>query len=231
MKKIIFALCFFMPLSGCGWYEAAKDQISPPSAEEIEERRLKAEESEKERVQKIKDADALVQDWAEDLHSKTDKAGGYLHHEGLTESDPWGQFLEVQYRQDVWHEVLTVTSPGPDHRMGTHDDLIRERRFLNVLGVFSGVSAGVIVLVAWPLVALLAFFLFILIESKRKKRGKSKKERNVALAIFCSLAFAPVVFLWNCFVYFGLVCVDRCDLDTDFFDGGIDVDFDLDILD
>lgn len=231
MKKFLIALCLLIPVSGCGWYQAAKDKIDPPSAEELEERRQAEEAAKLQKVKRIKTADSMVQSWTEDLHSKVDSNGGYTHHEGVTEADPWGKFLKVDYHQDVWHEVLTVTSAGPDQRFGTSDDLSRERKVMNLMGIFYGVSTGVLVFIGWFALAIFSFLLFVMIESKRKKRGKSNKARNMGLAVFTSIMFAPIVFLWNCFMYFGLTCVDGFDLDTDFFDGGIDIDFDLDILD
>lgn len=64
------------------------------------------------REQQLKEADFLVQKWADKL--QTNSSGGFVHHEGLTDVDPWGQQLRIDYKQDWFNEVATVRSAGPD---------------------------------------------------------------------------------------------------------------------
>lgn len=228
-----FALVFCLFLTGCGWVSDVTDKVvdtvNPPSAEELEERKKREEELRLQRIEMIKTADQMVEGWAEDLHSNVHDSGGYVYHEGVTEADPWGTFLKVDYHQDVFDEVLVVTSAGPDSRFGTSDDLSRERRTSNPINFWNGISTESKIGIIWSSLAVVSFFLFLMIESKRRKRHKSNKNRSIAAAVAASIFLAPVVFLWNCFMFFGITVVDGFDLDTDFFDSGFDLDIDLDL--
>lgn len=221
-KLLWFVLIFCLSVAGCNWVSDIKikvaDTIDPPTPEEIEARKKQEQEEKQRKIQMIKDADALVQTWADKLHTKTDKNGGYIRHEGLTEADPWGKFIKIAYHQDVWEEVLTVTSPGPDRIYGTRDDLVRERRTTNFYGIWSGLTVETKFVIMWSSFAIVSFFLSLLLASKRHKRNKVVGTHDVSDYLLLSVFFAPFAYLYTCFMLLGLSVVETFDLNTDFFD-------------
>jgi hypothetical protein len=210
-------------LSGCDW---VKDKIGGESQEERQKR-----------AEQMKAADELVARWAERL--KPAASGGFERHQGLTETDPWGNYIRISFDQEWFTEVATVRSAGPDGKFETTDDLTRTRQTSNAWGILSGISTGAYVIVGWLLAGVLSVLLSAGLESKRRRRAaadgkrKAPRRRHPVLAGLLSIVFAPLALLFYGFMWLGISLVDWCDWDVDFFDdfdiGGVDFDVDLDI--
>jgi hypothetical protein len=70
-------------------------------------------------------ADALVQKWINKLQPTKD--GEFVKHEGLTEVDPWNNYIRVTHEKQDSKETLEVRSAGADSQFHTEDDLVRTR--------------------------------------------------------------------------------------------------------
>jgi hypothetical protein len=225
MRKL---LLLALLVGGCGW---AKDQVGlGPTPEEIAAK--KAEEK-----LKLETADQQVQQWANELAENTNTMGGYVHHEGITEPDPWDNYLRVAYTQDGTKEILEVRSSGPDGTFETSDDIFRHRSTGNLLGIgWLPIIAGVWIgggLIAWLLSS--GWTKKRITRARAKGRHKIRRPRPAASGIFSVLA-APLALPFYAFMFIGESVVHGFDLDTDFFDGdflsgigGGGIDFDIDI--
>lgn len=171
-----------------------------------EEKRVQAEQ---EKVNNIKSSDELVATWTNRLGETKTLNSGFVHHEGLTETDAFGNFIKVQYEQDGFYEKLVVTSAGPDGKFGTADDLSRNRFSQKPFAFYNGLG-----FVGWTIVAwIVSIPLFLLIFSMDTKNSQKRRTHPVLKAVF-----APIYLV---IVLIG-VCVTGV---ADGFDG-IDLDFD-----
>jgi hypothetical protein len=113
--------------------QSSKNWISKQfkSTPVTEEEKQAAEEAliklEQEKIANIKTSDELVSSWTNRLSENQTLNEGFVHHEGLTEVDGWGNFIKVVYAQDGFYEKMRIVSSGPDGEFGTEDDLARER--------------------------------------------------------------------------------------------------------
>jgi len=97
--------------------------------------RLEAERRERERVaaedrrRELEQADALVERWAERLAAAKTQTSAFIPHQGLTEDDPWGGRIQIEYSvgPDPDSQTLEVRSAGPNGQFNDEDDLVRTR--------------------------------------------------------------------------------------------------------
>jgi hypothetical protein len=143
-------------------------------------------------------ADDLVAKWTENLSSKGPQNNGFIQHEGITEPDPWGNFIKVNYKQEGFTEILTVASCGPDGVYNTNDDIVRHRSTNTSL--WSGISYylfgpfGFIIL-AW----IICTGLVLLLDNRKKK------ELNVARVALIVLAAPFVLFFYFIMILASLI--------------------------
>ncbi|MBY0550621.1 MAG: hypothetical protein K2W95_25305 [Candidatus Obscuribacterales bacterium] len=217
----VAALALVLFASGCG-YVNKLNPFAGPTPQEVEETN-----------RKLKVADELVQKWANKL--QPEDRGAFIKHEGLTEADPWGNYLRVEMSQDYFEAVLIVRSAGPDGSYGNADDLTRERRCRNIFGVWRGLGWMFWVPAIWVLSSVLTLWMVSWHRERRTRRGRGRKRRHPVLTNFVIILFAPVV----CALYlvaslivglgqlFGGDGIDVPDV-GDLFDGGGFDGFDLD---
>lgn len=206
---------------GCG-YVNKLNPFAGPTPQEIEENN-----------RKLKTADELVEKWAGKLQPAS--GGDFVRHEGLTEADPWGRYLQVEYSQDYFTEVMVVRSAGPDGSFGTADDLVRQRTRSNFFGVWRGLDWKFWVPTVWIVSSLLALPMVSWHRERRVLRGRSRQRRRPLLTNFIIVLFAPVVFVLYLLAsivvgigqLFGGDGIDVPDV-GDLFDGGGFDGFDLD---
>ncbi len=223
MKYLILFLSFF--LTGCsGGCEKAKNVVgleSKTTPEDPETAKQRAADEKKLKEQQLKDADALVHKWAEQLQSNA-SSSGFPRQEGLIEQDPWGNPLRIDYRQEWFDEVVVVRSAGPDGKMDTVDDLTRTRKTSNAGGVLRGISFWGWVAIIWLTTGVLSFLLAAGIGNNRKNHGKSANHKNVLAFALVTILLAPLMFILYGLQFLGGVL----GMTGDFFDG-----FDFDFFD
>lgn len=166
-------------------------------------------------VQQYKVADDLVAKWTENLSKKGPQENGFVYHEGITEPDPWGNFLKIDYKKEGFKEVLTVSSAGPDGIHSTDDDVTR-RRYADLplwSGLVSYLSGPVGFLIfVWFICACLS--LIVSLRKHPKKMSEIRILRVAAIAIF-----SP-------FIMIALALTGIIGVLVDGFDG-FDIDIDL----
>lgn len=220
-----YLLMFALLLTGCS---KAKEVVGlGPTAEEVlaeKEKEQAALNAQREReLQKLKDGDALVARWAEKIESST-TGNGFKRTEGLTEVDPWGHPIKVEYRQEWFKEIATIRSSGPDEKFDTQDDLVRTRTTSNILGVLDGISGFGWLVIVWLGCGLLALLFSSGVSHHRAAKGKSKHHRRPVLFVIATLLLAPLAML-----IYGLQFIGGAlGAGGDFFDG-FEFDFDIDI--
>ncbi len=237
---------FALSLSGCGLGDWASEKIGLKESQEAKQERLLKQEQ----------GDKLVAEFSEKLERQTQSSGGYVHHEGLTPDDPWGNRLQVTYSQRWSKEVLTVRSAGPDGRFETDDDLVRIRETNNVMGTLSGIPSLVFWLVFWPLLGVFAYWLSTVLSSRREKKRMAKlakqgdsrtyrrKRKHPFLSLLAMAVLGPIACVFYGFMLIGFLLSNLVSMDFDFFDdfdiggfdlgdfghgGGIDLDIDIDL--
>lgn len=222
--SLLSLLVGLLLLSGCQW---AAEKIGLAQTQEQKE----------ETARKIKEADQLVQKWADSVEPSS--SGGFIHREGITEMDPWGNFIKLSYQQDWFNEIATIRSAGPDGKFNTADDLMRERSTSNSWGVLRGVPTWLYVVGGWLGAGLLACVLAAGLKSRRRRRGKRRKTKqrlHPVAAAFVTVIFGGLSLLFYGFMFIGIVTVDLFGADIDFFDNfdfdggdGFDIDLDIDL--
>jgi len=217
MRGVII-LSFF--LTGCsGGCEKTKNLVglSPSEDPEVVKQRLVEEKKQKE--QQLKEADSLVQKWADQL--SVSAGNGFSRQEGLLELDPWGNSLRIDYRQEWFEEVMVVRSSGPDGKYDTVDDLVRTRRASNPGGILSGISGWCWFLIIWVFTGILSFCFAAGVGHNRKSRGKGSRHKNPVGFVIATILFAPLMMMIYGLQYVGGVL----GVAGEFFDG-FDFDFD-----
>ena len=202
MKRFLIAVVL---LCGC---DSAKKMIGIQTAEE------KAAQIDQLQKQ-LKDADVLVQRCADELQN----SDGSFKKETSPVLDPWGNVIKVDYKQDWFTEIATVSSAGPDGKFDTADDLKRVRSTSNPAGVFNGLPTWVWIATAWLSCGMLALLLGSGISHRREARGKSTK-RQPLLYVLAIIIAAPLVFVIHVLQFFGGLVFEG-----EFFDG-FDFEFD-----
>jgi hypothetical protein len=205
--------------------------ITPSVVETAEERAAK-EKAEQERIEKekqdaitrLKNGDILVQQWTDKLADKQPN-GGFLHHEGLLDADPWGNMIKVEYSQKWFEEIMVVTSAGPDGKFGTQDDLSRTRIVPNPGGILDGISKTGWAVILWAVLGSVALSIAYGARKCRKVQGMAARRRHPVTFAIVMIILGPISFAFY---------VTK--MLTSFFGGavghpewGIDLDFDLDL--
>lgn len=203
-KGLVLVTSLF--LTGCGGgCEKAKNAVgisedaetlkqrAEEKKKELEEQKKKELEEKKLKEQQLKDADALVHSTAESLAAKAD--GGFPRHEGLTELDPWGNQLKIDYRQEWFEEIMVVRSAGPDGKFNTADDLTRTRKTSHASGILQGISTFGWIAIIWVLTGVLAFLLSAGVGRNRRAHGKSSRHKSPVGFIVATILLAPLVFI------------------------------------
>jgi hypothetical protein len=203
MKRFLVAVIL---LCGC---DSAKKMIGIQTAEE------KAASIEQLQKQ-MKDADLMVQRYADELPQNPD--GGFKK-ETSPVLDPWGNVIKVDYTQDWFTEIATISSAGPDGKFDTTDDLKRVRTASNPAGVFNGLPTWVWIVTAWISCGMLALLLGSGISHRRKASGKSTKRQPLLYGLVILVA-APLVLFVHVLQFFGGLAFEG-----EFFDG-FDFEFD-----
>jgi len=203
--------------------EIATQQELLAQQQELHAQQLKAKQELQ--AQQLKDGDALVAKWADKIQETATKDSfGYERMEGLTEADPWGQQIKVNYRQEWFKEIATIQSAGPDGVFGNTDDLIRTRSAKNPAGIIEGISSLGWVVLAWLFCGGLALAFSSGIGHRRVTKGKSKNHRRPLVFGVTTALFAPVAVL-----IYGLQFIGGAlGANGEFFDG-FDFDFDIDL--
>lgn len=173
----------------------------------------------KQKEQQLRDADTLVQKWAD----QAEKQAGN-HVEGLTDLDPWGNRIEVTYHQEWFSEIATVRSHGPDGKAKTADDLVRTRSYSNPSGILKGISGWGWFGIIWILCGILAFAASAGVSHNRRSHGKSGSHRH-------PIAFAVIVILLAplAAIIYGLQFIGGALGATGGFFDGFEFDFDIDL--
>ena len=235
---IILALC----LSGCGgktepvnngtanvnkanvpaekhWYTPWRQSKEERKVEAEEKARIVAEN--KERLKnELAAADSLLDTWSNKLDERQNKGEGFLHHEGRTELDPWGNLLTVEYHQINLKEFMTLRSLGPDGQERTEDDLVRKKYAMNYPGIFEGLNGTGKLVLFWIGSGIISFLLFsgYAYSGKRRKHHKHSPLGMAGALVYC-IALAPIAM-----VTYGISLISSI--------GGSDFDlepFDMDI--
>ena len=196
--------------------EVAKQRAIDEKKQKEEEKRqkeLQAIEEKKLKEQQLKDGDALVHKWAEQL--ATNANDGFPRQEGLIELDPWGNPLRIDYRQEWFSEIAVVRSAGPDGKYDTVDDLTRTRKASNPAGVFRGLGFWGWLILIWISTGLLAFLFSFGIRNNRRHRGKNPHHKNVIAFALLTILLAPLVVIIYGIQYVG----GALGAAGDFFDG------------
>lgn len=210
MKCHAFLLAGVFAVGGCD--RVSSMLSSTPSPEEI-----------KAQQERLQQADAQVARLAETAGAT---AGRF---EGLTEADPWGTQLRVEYSQDWTMDKIIARSAGPDRTFESGDDLIRTRERTNVGGILRGVPTWAWVATVWVVCAILAATIRHSHRRTQALRGR-RVRRGIGIGDVGLVAFAPIALVIFGFVGLaGLVGIDWGDpFDFDLGDIGGD-GFDLDI--
>lgn len=103
------------------------------------------ETARREAEQRVADARALCNQWADRLDKQTTDAGIYFRWDGdtLPDNDPWGNPLRVSYSQGGVSEMVEVHSLGSDGRTHTDDDIAITRVAMNFKGLGTGLNRGI----------------------------------------------------------------------------------------
>jgi hypothetical protein len=219
---LLLLLVGVLTLPGCQW--AAEKIGLAQTAEQKEEA-----------ARKLKQADQLVEKWAGTVEPSG--SGGFVRREGITEMDPWGNYIRIRFHQKWFQEIAIIQSAGPDGVFDNDDDLLRQRSTGNVWGILGGIPIWLYVIGGWLAAGALACLLATGLRSRRQRRGRRKKVKQHSrpvLAAFITLFFGGLSLLFYGFMYLGILTVDLFDADIDFFDnfdfdGDIDIDIDLDL--
>lgn len=178
-----------------GFFSSASKWVSNKFKSEEEIKKEKAEEEEKEKIKreeainKYKISDDLVSIWIEKLDQKKSPNGnGYLKHEGLTEVDAWGNFIKVEYKQDVFYENLIVTSLGSDGIINTNDDLVRTRQAQNPLAFYKGIGVGGWFVFAWVVSIPLSLGLLTIKLGSSKRKNRRRKHPFISSIVIMIIA-------------------------------------------
>lgn len=182
MKRTLLLFVFFIVGCDGGCNKIKKTVGLEPSIEDKEEERRAREDAQK----RLREADVLVHNFTERI-AQPDSSGGFKHYEGLTEADPWGNNLKVDYKQDGISETITVRSAGPDSNFDTQDDLVRTRTTSNFWGFHRGLSVVQWVLFVWISSAILGTVLYLLVGAQRVSHGKHRKHPFAGVFILCLL--------------------------------------------
>lgn len=217
--KLGFLLLF---LTGCGQMSGCIGCTKKlPIIGQTEEERIAEEQALKKQAEEnLKAADILVLKWA----TEVEKNGSQHHVEGLTDLDPWGSPITVQYRQEWFKEVATIRSNGPDKKPNTEDDLVRTRTYSNPSGIMGGISGFGWFCIVWLTCGILAFAASAGVSGHRRSSGKSGKHRHPIAFFLFVVILAPFALL-----IYGLQFIGGAlGASGDFFDG-FEFDFDIDI--
>jgi hypothetical protein len=223
MYRFLILLCLCLSL-GCNKASDALKAvgITAPTAEEIAAQKEREQQEKELAAQKLKDADALVAKWADKVQENPQRV------EGLTDIDPWGQPIKVNYHQEWFTQIASISSAGPDATFSTSDDLVRTRKSTNVLGIANGDSPLALFLLIWGVCIVLAILFSTGLASRRAAKGKPRTHRHPIGFVCTTLALAPIVAFVYGLQFFGGVA----GASGDFFDGfdfDFDIDFDIDI--
>jgi hypothetical protein len=107
---------------------------------EAEEKALVAAENKARLEHELVVANELLDEWLTKLGDKQSRGNGFVHHEGRTELDPWGNLLQFEYTQVNLKEFIILRSLGPDGQLDTEDDLVRKNHATNYSGMFKGLN-------------------------------------------------------------------------------------------
>ena len=208
MKVYILLVLF---LVGCNYVDNTISDFTKSEEEKEAEK--------KQTISDLKSADDQITQWVLKLEKEKDSSNCFIHHEGLTEEDPWGNFIEVSYSETETSETLKIISKGPDGLSGTKDDLIRTRetqKKLNPLTSLIITTRPYYWVSYWVIGGCFIYGLFHVLP--RKTRRKGYQEFGLFLA---SIIAAPLM---------GLVLVVAFIIE--FFDSGDGGGFDIfDIFD
>jgi len=213
MNKLII-LFLLIGLAGCSQQvDWAKDQVGmgPTEEEKAAAREVK--------IQKIKEANDSVAGWATELNQKTLENGGYEHHQGFLDVDPWGNNLKAEYSQKGTQEILTVRSAGPDGIYSNQDDIVHSKELQNLYGWAFGENSWLPVVLIWLGVGFLANCLAFAVN--RNKKDKDKQALNwfkiIAIVIFAPLAIILYGLYFLVMVLGSVIGLDPPDIDIDVF--------------
>lgn len=181
-----FFLLFVILITGCDGCAKIKKAVG------LEIPSLPSEERE-EAAKRLRDGDALVQSFTDQIN-QPDSNGGFKRYEGLTETDPWGIRLKVDYKQDGINEIMTVRSAGPDAEFDTKDDLIRTRSASNFWGFHKDLSFGQWIFLVWIASSILGTLLYLIVGTQRFSHGKQRK--HPFLGVFFIFLFGPFAFVF-----------------------------------
>ena len=172
------------------------------------EEEWKTEEEEKAKIiadnkarlkQELAIVDNQLYAWTTKLNiARHGKGEGFIHHEGRTELDPWGNLLKIEYYQVNLKEFMVIRSLGPDGKHGTEDDLVRKKHAMNYPGVFDGLDGTGKLVLFWLVCGLVAFSCLggYSYSGKRRNHHKHTGIGMVGAFLYC-LLLAPIA----CFTY------------------------------
>lgn len=154
--------------------------------------------------QQLKDASQLVQKIAEQL--KANAKSGFPRTEGAKNSsgdwvisslelDPWGNSIQIVYQQEMWDEIATVRSAGPDGKLDTIDDITQVRQTTNSNGILHGMTWKAWAIIIWIGMGILALFFSVGVVKQRKVDGKSHKHAHPLIFIVAVMIFGPLAFI------------------------------------
>jgi hypothetical protein len=174
------------------WYTPWRKSKEEWQNEDEEKARIVAEN--KERLKnELATADTLLDTWSAKLDEQQNKGNGFVHHEGRTELDPWGNLLKVEYYQVNLKEFMTIRSLGPDGQDGTEDDLVRKKYAMNYPGMFDGLDGTGTLVLIWICSGIISFLLFsgYAYSGKRRNHHKHSPLGMAGALIYC-VALAPI---------------------------------------
>lgn len=202
------------------WYTPWRKSEEEWKAEEEEKAKIIAEQKARLK-EELAAADGQLDMWVTKLDKRV-KGEGFIHHEGTTELDPWGNLLEVKYYQVNLKEFMEIRSFGPDGQQETEDDLVRKKHAVNFPGMFDGLDGTGKLVLFWVCSGILSFFLFSGYVYSGKKRNHHK-HTGIGLAgalIYC-IVLAPLAA-----ITYGISLISSIgglDFDLDPFDVDIDI--------
>lgn len=177
----------------------------------------KVETTKEETLKKMKDTDILLTEYLAKV-AIVSPSGGFVHHEGLTEVDSWGNFLLIEYSQSNFNQILVLRSAGPDGVFHTRDDLVRHSSTPNAWNVMAGLSFWTWFFIIWGISILLATFLYYSMH-----RDSPRKHPKLGLVFVLLLGpIALAIYLLKAFsIALGTVMGSGFELDFDL--GDIDI--------
>lgn len=214
-------LLLVLALTGCdgGCNKIKKTVGLEPAPEDVAKQQDDEKRAREEAAKKLRDGDALVHSFAERTAQNTDPSGGFKRHEGLTEVDPWGTALKVDYKQDGTSEIMTVRSAGPDTQFDTQDDLTRTRATSNFWGFHRGLSGLQWLGLVWVGSAVFGTLLYLFVGTQRVSHGKNRK--HPVGGVFILFLLGPIALVILAFSAFAGVFGEGFDFDL----GDIDLPF------